>query len=231
MPDSQMKNVLDALWPEGAFWEPEKDDDYDLLLEGVADNSQAIKDDMAEIATFRDPETTPLLEELEKDFGVVPISGSTEDERRAILKEYKYKKHYSGAYDALETKLRNAGFDVRVYENSPAVDPDDFVSDTGGWLIINDPRLKAEYDVPDNPRYWPLFFFIAKSAVIDPEYGIISLESCGILDTRRRTLKNLILRYKPLHSWGVYVDEYTEYLDGDRYLDGTWWMNGFGRLV
>lgn len=231
MPNSQMKHVLDALWPEGAFWEPEKGDDYDMLLEGAADNSQIIKDDLSDLANLRDPDTTPILDELEKDFGVLPMTDTTAEERRAILKEYKYRKSYTGAYDALELKLQAAGFDVEVYPNDPAVDPADWVTDTAGWLIINDPRLRIEFPIPENPRRWSQFFFVGRDAVIDPEYGIISIEPCGVLDERRRTLKNLILRYKPLNTWCVYVDEFTEYLDGDKYLDGTWWLNGFGRLI
>jgi hypothetical protein len=43
---SDSRSVLDALWPEGAFWTPATDDDYDKLLDGIADNTQFVKDDL-----------------------------------------------------------------------------------------------------------------------------------------------------------------------------------------
>jgi len=33
------RSVLDALLPEGPFWEPEAESDYDKLLDGIAENS------------------------------------------------------------------------------------------------------------------------------------------------------------------------------------------------
>jgi hypothetical protein len=226
------RNVINTLLPRGSAWEPAPDDDYDLLLNGIADNSDAVKSDLNNLAFIRDPDTTTVLSDLEKDYGVVPIDGSTEAERRSVLKVFKYRKANSGAWDTLQQRLRDAGFNVYVYPNDPAVDPALFVSPDGlrGELIINDPNLRFEYDIPTNSGYWSLFFFIGGPAIIG-EYGIISIEPAGIPDEQRKTFKNLVLQYKPLHSWCAYVDDYTAYLDGTRWLDGTWYLNGHARPV
>jgi hypothetical protein len=231
---SLSRNVINYLLPDGSAWEPASESDYDLLLDGIGDNSDAVKSDLDDLAHIRNPLTTTILSDLEKDFGVVPIDGATEAERRAILNVFKYRKTNSGAYDTLQTRLRNAGFFVYVYPNDPAVDPAlfvDFVNNIRGELIINDPNLKEEYSIPTNSGYWSLFFFIGGPAVIDPEYGIISIQSAGIPDEQRKTFKNLVLQYKPMHSWCAYIDDYTAYLDGIRYLDGTWYLNGHAREV
>lgn len=228
------RNVINQLLPEGSAWEPASEDDYDLLLDGIADNSDAVKSDLNDLANIRDPDTTPVLSDLEKDYGVVPVDGSTEAERRATLKVFKYRKTNSGAWDTLQQRLRDAGFFVYVYPNDPAVDPALFIdvaNKTGGELIINDPNLKYEYGIPTNSGYWSLFFFIGGPAIIDPEYGIISIDPAGIPDEQRKTFKNLVLQYKPLHSWCAYIDEYTAYLDGTRYLDGSYYLNGHARGV
>jgi hypothetical protein len=226
------RSILNALWPEGAFWEPKPCGFYDNLLNGIAANNEAVRDDLDNLRYVRDPLKTPVLDALEKDYGIVPASGATEAERRAILKAFKYQKTNSGAYDILQEKLIEAGFDVYVYVNDPAVDPSQFVGDVlGGSLIINDPRIKFEYDIPSNPGYWHLFFFIGGPAEYDPEYGLISIDPAGIAGDRRKTLKTLVLKYKPLHSWGVYVDDYSLWLDGSWWLDGVKYLSGFEKEI
>jgi len=227
------RNIINELLPDGNAWEPAPESDYDHLLDGIGDNSDAVKSDLNSLANIRDPDTTSVLSDLEKDYGVVPVDGSTEAERRAILKVFKYRKTNSGAYDTLQTRLRDAGFFVYVYPNDPAIDPLLIVNPATftGELIINNPNLRFEYDIPTNSGYWSLFFFIGGPAIIDPEYGIISIDPAGIPDEQRKTFKNLVLQYKPLHSWCAYVDDYTAYLDGTRWLDGTYYLNGHAREV
>jgi hypothetical protein len=228
------RNVLDAIWPKGAFWEPASDDDYDKLLDGIAENTQYVKDDLSDLSSLRDPLKTPILDDLEEEYGIVSQFQATEDERRQTLKGFMFNRNISGAYDQLQDKLQEAGYDVIVIPNSPPIDPRiyyDPVVNVQGELIVNYLERNTLYDVPADPGYWPLFFFIG-SGVTRDEYGnIIEIEYIDIPDGRRFAMKQLILNYKPLHSWGVLVEVRTQFLDGTRWLDGTWWLNGFGREV
>jgi hypothetical protein len=117
------RDVLNALLPEGSFWEPASDDDYDLLFEGIAENSEVIKNDLDKLRNLRNPYRTSILSDLEKEYAVIPVSGSTEQECRERLASIMFKKNKLPTYEILEQKLREAGFDVYVHANSPAVDP------------------------------------------------------------------------------------------------------------
>lgn len=121
--------VLDSLLPEGSFWTPAAGDDYDLLLNGIADNSEEVYQVLKQLADIRSAEKTPILEDLEKEYGVVPATLATESERRSRLKAFIYRRAGTGAADLLQSKLREAGFtDVYVHPNDPAVDPNIFLA-------------------------------------------------------------------------------------------------------
>ena len=121
------RDVLNALWPKGAFWEPLAEDDYDLLLDGVAENSEAVRLDVDKIRYLRDPARTSILDDLEREFAVVPVPGATDAERRSRLAVTMFRRGELPTYEMLQEKLRDAGFDVYVYPNSPAVDPSIFI--------------------------------------------------------------------------------------------------------
>jgi len=128
MPDLS-RQIINTLLPEGIAWQPKSDDDYDLLLNGIGDNSDVIIDDMEQLAYLRDPERTIMLPDLEKEYGVIPVTGSTEEERRSRLKAFRYRRTSTGAADMMQAKLREAGFDdVYVHVNSPAIDPAMFLT-------------------------------------------------------------------------------------------------------
>jgi hypothetical protein len=121
--------VLNSLLPEGAFWTPAAESDYDLLLEGIADNSEALYQVLKQLADIRNPERTPVLDDLEKEYGIIPASLATEAERRSRLEAFIYRRAGTGAFDLLQSKLREAGFtDVYVHPNDPAVDPNIFLA-------------------------------------------------------------------------------------------------------
>ena len=126
---SLSRAVLNSLLPEGAFWTPAAHSDYDLLLEGIADNSEEVYQVLKSLACVRCPETTTLLDDLEKEYGIIPATLATEAERRSRLKAFIYRRATSGAWDLLQSKLREAGFtDVYVHPNDPAVDPNIFLA-------------------------------------------------------------------------------------------------------
>lgn len=123
------RSVLNSLLPSGAFWEPSAESDYDNLLEGIASNSEIVYQHLKQLSYLRDPDRTPILSDLEKEYGVIPIPLSTESERRARLKALMYNRTSTGAWDFLQQKLRDAGFtDVYVHPNDPAVDPNIFLA-------------------------------------------------------------------------------------------------------
>lgn len=120
--------VINALLPEGAAWEPEVEDDYDFLLNGIAENSNVMHSDLDLIRYFRDPARTPILSDLEAEFAVIPVATSTEAERREWLAIVMFRRSELPTYESLEEKLRDAGFDVYVHANDPAVDPAIFLA-------------------------------------------------------------------------------------------------------
>lgn len=228
------RDILNALLPEGAFWTPAQDDDYDKLFEGIAENSNAVKDDLSELSELRNPLKTAILSDLERDYGIIPAVDATEAQRRQALKGFMFNRSTNGAYDQLQDKLQEAGFDVIIIPNSPPIDPALYYDEEyalEGELMVNELERTIKYDLPINPAYWPLIFFIGKSVTKD-EYGnIISIDYIEVPDGRRQALKQLILKYKPLHSWGLMVETRTQWLDGTWYLDGSVWLNGFGRPI
>jgi len=120
---SLSRAVIDALFPEGPAWSPAADDDYDLLLEGVSDNSEAVRLDLDKLRYLRDPARTPILDDLESEFAVIPSATASEAQRRIRLASTMFRRSEQPTYEMLEEKLQGAGFDCYVYANDPAVDP------------------------------------------------------------------------------------------------------------
>ena len=121
------RDALNALWPEGDFWTPLAGDDYDLLLEGVSENSEAARLDVDKIRYLRDPSRTPILDDLEREFAVIPVPSATEIERRSRLSIEMFRRGELPTYESLQEKLIDAGFDVLVHANDPAVNPAIFI--------------------------------------------------------------------------------------------------------
>lgn len=122
------RRLINALLPPGKFWEPAAGDPYDALLDGMAENSDAIKTDLDALAHIRNPRKTPILSDLEKEYGVIPATLATEAERRARLAVFRYNRTSTGAWDTMQAKLQESGFDVYVHPNDPAVDPATFLT-------------------------------------------------------------------------------------------------------
>lgn len=117
------RDVLNVLMPKGSAWEPDQSSDYEKLLQGIAENSEAVRLDMDKLRDIRNPAKTSILSDLEKEFAVIPVAGSTIAERRERLASVMFLRNELPTYEVLEQKLQDAGFDVLVHANSPAVDP------------------------------------------------------------------------------------------------------------
>jgi hypothetical protein len=264
------RSIINALFPQGRAWEPAADSDYDHLLDGIAANSDAVKSDLDQLAYLRDPARTTILSDLEKEYGVIPASGATEAERRLRLSAFMFRRAGTGAWDVLQAKLREAGFDnVCVYPNDPAIDPDIYLAQAfnmvcgdllpggndaqcgepeaicaqvGGELVVNgdlfqnfpnwvnlcgEPvycdddvfcgdfsgyksvAIDVAYLVPADAGYWPLIFFVGIDATFDPvTHAITSISSYGVPGERRVEFRRIILRFKPMHSWGALIVTY-----------------------
>jgi len=126
--DNLARDIITALWPEGSAWNPQTDGDLDLLLDGMAENDQLLIDFVGKLCCVRDPFLTPILSDLEKEYGIITDTRLTEDQRRIQLAGIIFQTENNDSKDDLQNALNDAGFNVQVHENSPAVDPDDFLN-------------------------------------------------------------------------------------------------------
>jgi hypothetical protein len=125
---SLSRAVLNSLLPEGAFWTPAAGDDYDKLLQGVSDNSEAVYSVMKNLAYLREPYKTPILEDVEKEYGIYPHWSDTETLRRQRLASRMYQRGKIPTTQSLQEKLRAAGFtDIYVYSNVTGLNPADLI--------------------------------------------------------------------------------------------------------
>lgn len=124
------RDTLNALLPEGFTWTPAPDGDYDHLLEGVAENTESIRLVLDQLRYIRDPYKTPVLSDLEADYGILAKSTTTEAVRRRTLAATMFRRNTNPTYELLEEKLQSSGFDVFVHANDPAVDPDTFLDES-----------------------------------------------------------------------------------------------------
>ncbi|MHC4316566.1 MAG: beta propeller repeat protein, partial [Planctomycetota bacterium] len=115
---------------------------FNQLLQGMADNHQVAWTDLRALAFIREPSKTPILDDLEREYGIYPNPALSDSDRRDKLAAVKYARVGTGSKDNLQTALRRAGFDnLYVWENSPAQDPNIFF---GGALM---------YCTPSNPLF------------------------------------------------------------------------------
>lgn len=151
--------MIDDLLPPGPLWEPEDVGDFDHLLDGMADNIEAVIIFLSTLSDIRNPKKTIILDDLEREYGVPTNALLSEATRRLRLTELIYGAVGNGTEDDLQPALRDVGFDVYVYQNDPAVDPatfldqqfqmvaaggnayagrsDAFAARTGGELLVN----------------------------------------------------------------------------------------------
>lgn len=124
-----LRRAHDALLPSGIAWNTAKGGGMDQFFEGVTEAFEDAKDDMTALASARDPLTTPFLEELELEYGIVTDETKTEAQRRANLAAKDSNRKLSGQLFALQNALDAAGFNLTVYANDPAVDPATFLNE------------------------------------------------------------------------------------------------------
>jgi hypothetical protein len=157
-----MKRVLESLLPPGSAWSPLLNAGFDLLLEGLGDGLELIRAFLGSLSDVRRPLSTFILDDLEREYGVVSDSGLTDSERRTYLDSVKHTAIGIGGPSDVQTRLQNAGFtDVCVYQNDPAIDPSSFPG--AGIEIVASGDIGAHpytYLEPPVEDYWPFIFLV-----------------------------------------------------------------------
>lgn len=121
------KEILTSLLPDGDIWRPAEGKGLDLFFDGMGENEERIRQFLASLADIRNPDKTPILSDLEKEYGIKTNQNISEADRRNQLAGIMYARRADGSRDFLQDQLRRAGYDLYVYDNAPAVDPDPLV--------------------------------------------------------------------------------------------------------
>lgn len=130
--------LLNSLLPEGPIVTPKIDGDLDKFLDAISLSIEDVKIFLEKLSDIRNPYITPILLDLEKEYGIITKDNISEEIRIAQLAAKIYEIAGTGSEDNLENALQRAGFDVLVHSNSPAVDPAIFL-DQVFQLVCGDP--------------------------------------------------------------------------------------------
>jgi hypothetical protein len=109
--------------PKGAAWEPKPGGNFDKNLDGIGEIIKLICTRMQNARYVRDPNKTFVLDDLEREFGILKNPAFTEAERRMVLDAKLNQAPGGGTADDLQDALDRAGFNLLVHKNDPAVDP------------------------------------------------------------------------------------------------------------
>lgn len=200
------RSIIDGLLPKGAAWTPKEDGDFDRLLNGIADCYDDIYDLLNSLAYIREPAKTPILEDLEREFGV-HLPTVEESLRRQRLGARKYVRRRDGTKEQMEYFLEEAGFvGIEAHNNDPAVDP----SSIGSFLLVNNLKQNDNtiYDIPTDPVYWPNFVFVGGEATRDIDGRITSVARVEVDIRRMNELKNILVGLKGMHIWIILMIEW-----------------------
>jgi len=121
---SSFSNFIRALFPRGAIWIPKESSDYEKFIDGLGASVSTLFSYLGDLAKTRDPQTTAILTDLEKEYGIVVNEALDSAERRDALEAVAFAAKGDGTPEFLQSQLRRAGFsDAYVYQNDPAIDP------------------------------------------------------------------------------------------------------------
>lgn len=221
-----MRRFLDLAYPKGPEHEPKEDGSMSAFRDATAENINTIRTDVKNTAFIRTPDKTPLLPDLEREYGKTVDENLTVSDRIKLLKVDRYKKATTANDDDLQALLDTAGFDLNVYNNSPdgpAVDPDLFLDslfqmqaqDTnyfagnddayagfiGGNFLVNERRSSIAYAIPTDPDLWPFIFFVGGDATFAGDGSLLTIDQGSVPNEQRKQLENIILKFKPLFTW------------------------------
>lgn len=122
------KDTFNALLGPGPLWQPAPGDDLDLLLDGMSVSADTVADFLGDLAHIRDPRKTPIFEDLEREYGIIPDENVLLADRVNRLAQKVYQGRKINSDQDLQDALDNAGFDLQVHLNDPPVDPAIFLT-------------------------------------------------------------------------------------------------------
>ena len=151
--------MIKSALPKGQAWRVKPGGNYDKVLQATGEILGSICERMENARYVRNPKKTFVLEDLEREFGILKNNNLSESERRTSLDAKKNQSPGGGTATDLQNALDNAGFDLQVHKNNPSVDPalfltqnfqmvaggfnayagrpDAFASILGGELLVN----------------------------------------------------------------------------------------------
>lgn len=133
-----MTRVLRSILPPGPIHRSKRNGSKWGLEEGLGANLQAMHDFAQAVSWVRNPALTPILTDLEAEFGVSPSDGATVAQRVAVLNSRMFSRGNKGQYWVLQNAINLAGFTgIQVIPNDPAVNPLPFV--TGSPQVVAGP--------------------------------------------------------------------------------------------
>ena len=112
---SFMRTAIDLLWNKGPIHEPKEDGDYSNLRDGIANNIDSVRVDVKNTAYIRQPSKTPILDDLEKEYGKTGNKDLATATRISLLEVERYKKKTNATDEDLQDKLDRAGFNLNVF--------------------------------------------------------------------------------------------------------------------
>lgn len=227
----QFRDVLDALLPPGSLWVPESDADFDKFLDGTADDKEATRIVLDSLADLRNAHLTPILDDLEEEYGLIP-GPLSETDRRDRLAAAITAGNGDGTAEFMQIQLRKAGFDVYVHINDPPADPalfiftgggaicghedalfgyeDAFFGPTGGGaLVVNGDDSDIDFIVPTDAGYWPSMFFVGGAATRDGSGALTDIVPASVDISRKDEMRAAITKYKPVRAWCGLAINYT----------------------
>ena len=190
--------ITKASLPKGKAWELKPDGDYEKTIDGIGEILSIICEKAEAVKNVRNPLLTNLLNDLEREYGVLKNADLNEDERRAVLSEKKYNSIIQGNPERLQSILQQIDSRIKVYQNSPAVDPTSFIGQ--GFLIIDTGRGDAAGGaIPANS--WPFVFFVGGDVTRDVDGSILTMEELVLSIEREQLVTDAIIAYKGIYNW------------------------------
>jgi len=201
--------IIKAAMPKGVAWKPKPNGNYDKILQGIGEIIDLIIDNTDNLREVRNPLLTEILNDLEREFGVLTNSALTDTERRLFLSEKKKNSIINGNPEGLQEILQKVDAGLFVYQNNPPVDPQPFIDQ--GFIIINNGRGDSTGGVIPTED-WPLLFFVGGVATRNVGGEIISMAEVILPIEKEEFATKPIVSYKGLYTWAV-----AKFLVGEKY--------------
>ncbi len=123
MSKSISRSAIDAMLPPGALWNPQPEKGFDQQLDGICDTIEETREVVETLADIRNPDKTPIFEDLERNYGIKPNETVSDDIRVERLAQKVYQGSKVNSVDDLQSDLSCSGFNLQVHKNDPPVDP------------------------------------------------------------------------------------------------------------